>query len=110
MDSQITFIEYCIHCYNKVNPESLHLPKINTMASKMSLADAIEKVADSEDSCSDWKMSEDDLVEGEDEGNLECHLLLSGRPGSALSRFLLSPVSHSGFPAIQALQESQQLT
>ena len=80
------------------------------MASKMSLADAIEKVADSEDSCSDWEMSEDDLVEGEDEGNLECHLLLSGRPGSALSRFLLSPVSHSGFPAIQALQESQQLT
>ena len=63
MDSQITFIEYCIHCYNKVNPESLHLPKINTMASKMSLADAIEKVADSEDSCSDWEMSENDLVE-----------------------------------------------
>ena len=34
------------------------------MASKMSLNDVIEKVADSEDSCSDWEMSEGKLVEG----------------------------------------------
>ena len=94
------------------------------MASKMSLDDVIEKVADSEDSCSDWEMSEGDLVEGFQtlrtseslhtsvpRGNAPSSAAATAvrKTGSTLSCSLLSPVSHSGFCAIQAFQESQQL-